>query len=45
MSGLLNSPIADWVRMAIPVIVMILVLKVLFSLVKIPGLSNLVAAI
>lgn len=45
MGKLANSPVGDWVRMAIPVIAMILVLKFLLTLVPIPGLSQLAAAI
>lgn len=45
MDKITNSPIADWVRMSIPVIAMILVLKFLLSLVPVPGLSRLAAAI
>ena len=42
---ILNSPVADWVKMSIPVIAMILFLKFLFSLVSVPGVSRVVAAI
>jgi len=40
-----NSPVGDWVRMSIPVIAMILLLKFLFSLVPVPIFSRLAAAI
>lgn len=45
MDKIVNSPVGDWFKMSIPVIAMILFLKFLFSLVKVPGLSNVVGAI
>lgn len=45
MDKVANSPVGDWVRMSIPVIAMILLLKFLFSLVPVPIFSRLAAAI
>lgn len=45
MDQILNSPPANMFKMALPVIAVILFLKFLFSLIPVPGVSSVVAAI
>lgn len=45
MDQILNSPPVNMFKMAVPVIAVILFLKFLFSLVPVPGVSRVVAAI